>query len=88
VFQRLVVNNVPAQARVRVTCTKRGCKAKTYKTTKAKRRLNLIKPFRKRRLKVGTKVRITITAPGFIGKRITYTIRKRKLPLSKLVLRP
>jgi hypothetical protein len=36
---------------------------------------------------VGTRVRITITAPGFIGKRITYTIRKRKLPLSKLVLR-
>jgi hypothetical protein len=88
VFQRLVVNNVPAKARVRVTCTKRGCKAKTYKTTKAKRRLNLIKPFRKRRLKVGTKVRITITAPGFIGKRITYTIRRRKLPFSKLALRP
>lgn len=87
VFQRLVVNNVPAKARVRVTCTKRGCKAKTYKTTKAKRKLNLIKQFRKRRLKVGTKVRITITAPGFIGKRITYTIRKRKLPSSKLVLR-
>ena len=88
VFQRLVVNNVPAKARVKVTCTKRGCKVKTYKTTKAKRKLNLIKQFRKRRLKVGTKVRITITAPGFIGKRITFTIRRRKLPSAKLVLRP
>ena len=88
VFQRLVVNNVPAKARVKVTCTKRACKAKTYKTTKAKRKLNLIKQFRKRRLKVGTKVRITITAPGFIGKRITFTIRRRKLPSAKLVLRP
>ena len=88
VFQRLVVNNVPAKARVRVTCTRRGCKAKTYKTTTAKRRLNLIKQFRKRKLKVGTKVRITITAPGYIGKRITFTIRRRKLPSAKLVLRP
>ena len=88
VFQRLVVNNVPAKARVRVTCTKRGCKAKTYRTTKAKRKLNLIKQVRKRRLKVGTRVRITITAPGFIGKRITFTIRRRKLPSAKLVLRP
>jgi len=88
VFQRLVVNNVPAQARIKVTCTKRGCKTKTYKTTKAKRRLNLVKPLRKRRLKVGTKVRITITAPGYIGKRLTFTIRKRKLPSSRLVLRP
>ena len=88
VFQRLVVNNVPAKARVKVTCTKRGCKTKTYKTAKAKRKLNLIKQFRKRKLKVGTNITITITAPNFIGKRITYTIRKRKLPSSKLVLRP
>ena len=87
-FQRLVVNNVPAKARVKVTCTKRGCKVKTYKTTKAKRKLNLIKQFRKRRLKVGAKVRITITAPGYIGKRITFTIRRRKLPSAKLHLRP
>lgn len=87
VFERVVVNNLPAQARVKVTCTKRGCKTKTYKTARAKRRLTLTKHFRKRRLKVGTKVTITITAPGFIGKRITFTIRKRKLPAVKLALR-
>ncbi len=44
------------------------------------RKINLRKPFRKKKLPVGTRVRVTITAPGFIGKRFTYTMRKRKVP--------
>ena len=87
-FTRLTVSNVPAKAKVRVTCTKRGCKAKTYKTTKAKSKPNIFKPFKKRKLKVGTKITISITAPGFVGKRITYTIRKSKIPSVKVRLRP
>ena len=84
----LTVNDVPAGARVRVTCKtkrkklqrKRCPKARTIKTTSTRSKINLRKPFRKKKLPVGTRVRVTITAPGFIGKRFTYTMRKRKVP--------
>ena len=33
---------------------------------------------------MGTRITITITAPGFMGKKITYTIRKRKRPKSRV----
>ena len=50
---------------------KKGCpyKKKTFKNAKAKSKLNLRKPFKKKKLPVGTKVGITITATGFLGKR-------------------
>lgn len=84
----LTVNELPAGSRVRVTCkTKRKklqksrCpKARTINSSKARSKLNIRKPFRKKKLPVGTRVRVTVTAPGFIGKRFTYTMRKRKVP--------
>jgi hypothetical protein len=84
----LAVNSLPPGATVKVTCKtkkkrqqKKSCpyKSKTFKTG-TKTRLSLLKPFRKRKLPVGTKVTIRITAPGFIGKQFTYTMRKRKKP--------
>jgi hypothetical protein len=84
----LTVNDVPAGARIRVTCkTKRKklqrsrCpKARTINSSRARSKINIRKPFRKKKLPVGTRVRVTITASGFIGKRFTYTMRKRKVP--------
>jgi hypothetical protein len=85
----LAVNDIPAHGRVQVQCKtkkkkqqKKGCpfKSKTFKNTAAKRKLNLTKRFKKRKLPVGTKVTITITATGFVGKRFTYTMRKGKVP--------
>ena len=43
-------------------------------------KLNLLKPFEKKKLPPGTRVTVTITAPGFIGKALTYTMRKGKTP--------
>jgi hypothetical protein len=85
----LSVKNLPAGATVRVTCKtkrkkqqKKGCayKSKRFTTSGARARLNLRKPFAKKRIPVGTKITITITAPGFLGKQVQYTTRKGKIP--------
>jgi WD40 repeat protein len=85
----LSVNNLPAGATVRVTCKtkkkkqqKKGCpyKSKRVAVAVARAKLNLRKPFAKKRLPVGTKITITITAPNMIGKRFSYTVRKRAVP--------
>ena len=81
----LAVNDLPAGARVRIQCKtkrarqqKRGCpyKSRTVKSSAARNRLGLLKPFRKRKLPVGTRLTITITAPNAIGKQFRYTIAR------------
>ena len=89
----LSVKNLPAGATVRVTCKtkkkkqqKKGCayKSKRFTTSGARAKLNLRKPFAKKRMPVGTKITITITAPGFLGKQIQYTTRSGKIPKSRV----
>jgi hypothetical protein len=83
------VNDLLAGSSVRTQCKtkrksrqKKGCpyKSRTVRTTKARSKLGLLKPFKKKRLPVGTRLTITVTAPGAIGKRWTYTTRRRKVP--------
>jgi hypothetical protein len=83
------VNNLPAGATVKVTCKakkrkqqKKSCpyKRRSVTTTFARARLNLVKPFKKKKLRIGTKITVTITASGFIGKVFTFTVRKRAVP--------
>ncbi|HET9153354.1 MAG TPA: cadherin-like domain-containing protein [Solirubrobacterales bacterium] len=85
----LSVSDIPAGGQVSVQCktkTKRqqekGCPfaSKAYKVEKATRKLNLGKPFLDKKVPVGAKIAITITAPGFTGKRFTYVIRRSKPP--------
>ena len=90
---RLRANNVLANSKIRVTCKtkrkkqqKKGCaKARTITKKSAAARVNLLKPYRKKKLPVGTKLTIKITTTGAVGKRFTFTVRKRKVP--KLTLR-
>ena len=79
--RQLVVSQVPGDGRVRVSCKGRGCpfKAKTFKPDK-RRRVSLTRSFRNRRLGVKTKLEIRITAPGAIGKIVTYTMRPKRAP--------
>ena len=86
---KLTVNDFPTGTRVRVQCKtkkkkqqKKGCpyKSRTVATTFARTKLNVVKPFKKKKMPPGTKITITITAPGFIGKQFTYTMRKHKSP--------
>jgi 6-phosphogluconolactonase (cycloisomerase 2 family) len=87
-FVNLSANHLPNGSTVTVTCKtkkkkqqKKGCpyKRKSFKNG-SRATLNLRKPFRNRRVPVKTKIAITISAAGFIDKRITYTIRKGKRP--------
>ena len=89
----LAAKNLQAGSTVVVTCKtkkkgqqKKGCpyKSKRFTTSGARAKLNLRKPFAKKRVPVGTRITITITAPGFIGKKVTYTIRKSKRPKSRV----
>jgi hypothetical protein len=93
----LSVKNLVAGTTVTVTCKtkskkqqKKGCpyKRKRFTTSGGRASLNLRKPFAKRKVPVGTKITITIVAPGSIGKQITYTTRKRKLPKSRVLCLP
>ena len=94
---KLAVNQLPANSKVVVTCKtkkkkqqKKGCpyKKKTFKSVRAKSKLKLLKPFKKKKLPVGTRIRVTITATGFVGKQFTYTMRKRKQPKVKRLCIP
>ena len=69
---------------------KKGCpyRRKRFNTSSARASLNLVSPFRKRRLPVGTKITVTIAAPGFIGKQVRYTIRKGKRPRAQVFCVP
>lgn len=88
----LTVKKVPAGAKVVTSCKtkkkklQKRCpfKSRTVSSRKAKSKLELGKPFAGRKLPVGTKLKITITAPGLVGKVFTYTVRKNLKPASKL----
>jgi Bacterial Ig domain len=93
----LAVNDLPAGARVRTQCKtkkkkqqKKGCpyRSRTVTSAKARTRLGLLKPFKRKKLPVGTKVTITITAPGFVGKQFIYTMRAHKKPKRKRLCIP
>jgi DNA-binding beta-propeller fold protein YncE len=90
----LSARKLPAGATVVVACKtkkkslqKKRCpfKSKTFKAPTGKSQVNLAKPFRKKKLPLGTAIKITITGPGFIGKVFTYTTRKRAAPKLKLL---
>ena len=92
IARRLAAINLPAGATVTVTCKakkRKHCPKTTRVTTTFPRaRLNLLKPFRKRKLPVGTKVIVAITAPGAIGKVVTFKVRRRAVPAVKIQCRP
>ena len=91
----LSVNNLLAGTTVRVTCKtkgkskkkqKKGCpyKSKRFTTSGSRAKLNLLKPFKKKKIPAGTKITIAVTVPGQIGKRFQYTMRKGKIPKKSL----
>ena len=89
VFTFLRAKRVPAGATITVTCKakkksqQRRCpKRKRFRnrTTKSKKKLEVGKHLRKRRLAPGTKVTVLITAPKFRAKRVIYTVRDDAKP--------
>ena len=90
--RKLSANKLPAGSTVRVTCKakrKRACpKRRTVRVPRARAKLDLAKPFRKRKLPVKAVIEIRITKPGFVGKSIRYTVRKGKKPSARTRLLP
>ena len=66
---------------------KKGCpyKSKRFTTSGARAKLNLRKPFRKKKIPVGTKITITVTAAGLLGKRFTvHDAQAARCPKSRV----
>ena len=76
---RVLIRDVPAGAQIRMTCKGKGCpKAATVKAKS--RNVSLAKPFKGRRLAVGTKVEIRVLVAGYTGKVSILTVRAGKTP--------
>jgi PKD repeat protein len=78
----------PAGSKISVRCLgKKNCPKRMSKTSKGSKKL----PFKKlqRRFRPKTKLIITVTKSGFIGRQTTFTMRRRKPPLRRdLCLNP
>jgi streptogramin lyase len=82
VVRKITVSSLKGGERVTITCSKRpGCpyKKKAFKVTKKGKR-EFGKRFRHRKLRVGTRLRVTVSKPGFIGNVATVTVRRGKDP--------
>ena len=66
----------PRGARVVVACSGRDCPVRRLATTTAVRRLRTFE----REFRAGTRLEVTITKPGFIGKRTVIVIRRNAAP--------
>ena len=85
----LVVHNAPRGARITLICAGRGCPVKRRRRTVARelQRITLHTGFRKRRLRVGTRLRLTITAAETVGRTYTYVVKRGALPTKTTVCR-
>ena len=73
---RLVVTHAPVEATVDVTCRGGGCPLRSRTATRS-----LTSLFARAKLRPGATVRITVDAPGQLGRRFAYKVRAGKQPL-------
>ncbi len=79
---RLRVEGLDGGERIVVTCSSRGCPYRRRAVTAGRAgTVNLQRPFRRRKLRRGTIVRVTVTKTGFIGRSRSLTVRPRRSPL-------
>jgi hypothetical protein len=89
-LRTLVVHNAPAGARIVLTCKGRGCpikKARRRTVQRELQRITLTRGFRKARLRVGTRLRLTITAAETIGRTYTFVVKRGAPPTRTIVCR-
>jgi virginiamycin B lyase len=86
----LAVKKMPKGARVETRCTGKGCafkvKRRTLRTAAAS--VSLTSLFKKRTLRVGTKVEVRVTLAGRIGAVVRYTVRSNRAPRRQLLCLP
>jgi hypothetical protein len=77
----------PAGSRVSVRCVgKKNCPKRLTKMSKGPKKLQFKKL--QRMFRPRTKLIITVTKGGFIGKQMTYTMRRRKPPMKRTLCLP
>jgi Ca2+-binding RTX toxin-like protein len=90
---KITVTKLPAGAKIKVSCKtpkgKQGCafESKTLTFKKATRQATLAKLFKKKKLPVGTKITVAISAPNVLSKTFVYTVRKHAVPKRVLTCR-
>jgi hypothetical protein len=86
---KLKASGVPAGGAIQLTCAaKKGCPFKSKLLTPVAGSADLKPPFKKKKLKAGSVIRVQITAPGMIGKVFSFTARKGKKPSSTTLCLP
>jgi hypothetical protein len=84
---KLVVHNAPKGARVVFTCRGRSCpfkKAKRRTSTSVLKPIVLHRPFRRVRLRPGTKLTVRITASQAVARTYTYVVKRGAPPQTTL----
>jgi hypothetical protein len=87
---KLIVHTAPAGARITFRCSGSSCPTRRTRRVTVRSvlsRVVLHRPFRRARLRPGTRLRVTITAAGTIGRTYTYTVRRGAAPDSTVVCR-
>jgi hypothetical protein len=89
-LRTLVVHNAPTGARIALTCRGRGCpfrRARRRTVTRELQRIVLHRGFGRARLRFGTRLRLTITAPETIGRTYTFVVKRGAPPTRTTVCR-
>jgi hypothetical protein len=77
---QLKITQLPARAKLTVTCKGRGCPFKSRATTTG----DLTKLFKRRKLSKGTVVDVRIDAPGYKSVVVRFTVKgNKKLPAQR-----
>jgi Putative metal-binding motif len=87
---KLVVHNAPAGARVAFRCRGRSCPTRRTRRVTVRTvltRVTLHRPFRRARLRPGTRLTVTITAAETIGRTYSYVVKRGEAPASTVTCR-
>jgi hypothetical protein len=88
---KLVVHNAPGGSRVSFRCAGRSCptrRTRRFTVRSVLQRVTLHRPFRRSRLRPGTKLTVTITAAETIGRTYSYVVKRGAAPETKVTCRP
>ena len=85
-IRRLAVSRVPQGASVRVSCTRRACKAVT-KRVGSKRKVDF-KGLRGKKLRKGVKLTVKVTAGSSVGEARQFTIKRNDYDFKDYCIRP
>jgi Putative metal-binding motif len=88
-LRTLIVRLAPRGARIVLRCRGRSCPVRTQRRTVPRdlAPIRLHRRFRRARLRPGTRLTLTISAPGAIERTYTYRIKRGEVPVSRIECR-